>query len=868
MRIVRILRAGLGGAVLATLAAGCGGGGGNNAAPDESAKPLFVVDISNQGLDSVSLNVPFDITFSDFVKPDTIRPDTVQIRLGPRFGVQAFGDFRVSGEKVTFFPRLPVKADLSDSGLRAQSQYRVTVVGYPKVDRVNSYSGRALVRTFTGSFATAASTSPALFSVDSYKDPPPPAVLFTNPPDVLPAPPYTAPGGAQGAPTDTGISAILTRVPLRPDTVSTTNVTLTMVSRLGVLQGRPILGTPVLEQNYDSVRLSFVPTFPLADQARYALRISNRVQDLTGQYDVADNSARASLRSQADSAPPGDPLKALLLAYPEEFESRVFLIFHTRDEPQKDLTTVLGFDGNDRDQDGGIGVNVPFTTASFNSAVPGAVAAQFTAAGGNGTLGDFSPSSSTTISTNSPSAVNGQFNYQTFNIPSGVTVTVTGTVPATFLALKTVTISGVLKLTGGVGTNGEASYTTSSMPPAAGGAGGPGSGKGGDAFTGTAYTKGDDGLPGPNSGGGGGKGGIEPSTTIYGFGGGGGGGGHSPAFPATAGGAASYPSYSSWNGAGGAAGAAGGIQPTSVATSDGRNFPTLGVGAGGGGAGGNSHYYPNNWHNGAAGGGGGGGAVLVKGASTITVASSGRIEAMGGKGGDCNSTAYNYGGGAGGGGGGGSIALYANTVLTVTNGRLDTSGGAGGIPYSGGFNGGGGKGAGGYIQLEDADGSITGTSSPTVLTPDYSSGTFNPTSGPTDAASVYTSTWFNLGVFDAQIQPWTNADFIEQNYTGDYIKYEIQMAVEDRGNFGFANASVINPVTGFSSDVLKASQWLIFRTSDYTGTPTVTNIDVTPTLNGKAYQFFRLRISFTQGPGQTRTAPLAYVDRVRIRSVY
>ena len=160
---------------------GCGGGGGGGSDPEVGAQALYVVDIDLDGRDNVSLNVPMSIEFSEFVMPDSIRHDTVQIRLGPRFGVQAFGEFKVSGNIVTFFPQLPADPELADAGFQPQSEYRVTVVGHPKVNRVSAYTGRPLVRSYVGSFSTAATTSPDLFTTDTYKDAPPPKVLFTNP---------------------------------------------------------------------------------------------------------------------------------------------------------------------------------------------------------------------------------------------------------------------------------------------------------------------------------------------------------------------------------------------------------------------------------------------------------------------------------------------------------------------------------------------------------------------------------------------------------------------------------------------------------------------------------------------------------------
>ena len=863
MRLWQSVVGGLG-AGLVALAAGCSGGGGGDGGgsdPDVGAKDLFVVDMDLDQRDGVSLNTPLSIEFSEFVMPETVRHDTVQIRLGPRFGIQSFGDFKIDGNVVTFFPQLPSDPDLSDAGFQPQSSYRVTVAGHPKINRVKSFSGRPLVRTYVGEFKTAALTSADLFTVNTYKDPPPPAILFTNPPDVLPTAPWTTPGGATGVNTDAEIQMVFNRVPLLPSTITTNNVSLTLIERLGAPQNRPIQGTPIVEQTFDGTSLRFVPTFPLADQARYVLRVENRVTDLTGAYDVLDNANRTALRTMAESGV--DPaLTQFALAHPEEVDPRTFLIFTTRDEAPKNLTIFVNFDGTDLDQDGGNGVDTKQTTASFNDAVPGAVAGVLTAAGGTGGLGVFNPSANTTLSTNSPNAINGAFNYSEVTIPANVTVVVTGTLPGQILSLKPVDISGRLGASGGTGGDGEnGSYSTTGLAPlATGGPGGPGGGKGGDSSTSSSFTNpGGDGQQAPNGGGFGGQGGKQIQGTAYTFGGGGGGGGHQ--YAGNSGLAGSYPSGSAWNGAGGAGGAASGIQPTSVATNDGKTFHTKGVGGGGGGAGGNFNYASQNWHNGASAGGGGGGAILIKSAGAISV--TGDIVSKGGNGGNSNFSASNYlHGGSGGGGAGGSIVLYANSNLDVSTAVLDTSGGAGGATYpSPAYAGRGGTGGGGYIQLEDADSVITGLATATIL-PDYYVGRFDPTGTAADAPSFYVSTWFNSGVFDPILQPANNLDFTEQNFVGCSIKYEMQMAREDPQNFGNADAGSISAVDGTSSDLTRASNWVLLKDSA-SGVQ-----DVTGTLNFKGYQFYRLRISFTLKDGQKRTDPVPFVDRLRFRIVY
>jgi hypothetical protein len=854
---------GVAGILLASVAAGCGGGSGGGSDPQYGAHDLYVVDMDLDGLDGVSLNTPLQIEFSDYLLPPSVRHDTIQIRLGPRYGIQSFGDFKVSGNMVTFYPQLPAKADLSDSGFKPQSQYKISVIGYPQVDHVASYTGKPLVRSFVGAFATAASTSLNLFTTDSYRDNPPPTVQFTNPPDVLPVSPWTKVGGAVDVPTDAEMQVIFNRVPLAPSTITATNISLTMISRLGIPQTRPIQGTPTVEQSFEGTTVRFVPSFPLADQAHYILRIENRVTDLTGSFDVADNAKRTALRTLAEGGltdPDSLALKAFAIAHPEEVDPRVFLILSTRDEPTKDLTLFLNFDGTDVDQSGGNGLDKNFTTAQFNNVVPGSVAAGFTAAGGNGTLGDLIPASSTTLSTNSPSAVNGAFNFRTVDIKAGITLTVTGTLPGSILALTKMSVAGIIGATGTKGDDGESAYSTSTLPLEKGGAPGPGGGIGGDCYTGTTTYQGVAGNPGvtaANSGGKGGNPGKASTGSSMSVGGGGGGGGHQ--YAGSNGLNGNY-SSSSWNGVGGTGGGTGGILPTSAATSDGTLFYQKGVGGGGGASGGN-HFY-STWRSSAGAGGGGGGGLLLKSAGDITFTNTGQVVAKGGAGGLAGQ--YYYTGGGGGGGAGGAVAIYANGSLVVTGARVDTSGGIGGAPNSGGYAGGGGAGGGGYIELEDADGVITGVTGAGAgtFTPDYYTGKFDPTGTATDPPSVFTSTWFNTGVFDPILQTFNPLDFTEQNYPFCTIKYEMQMAIEDSASFGHANTTSITSSTGVSSDLNKASQWAVFKD------PALGIQDITSLMNDHHYQFYRIRISFTLKDGQKRNDPVPYVDRLRFRIKY
>ncbi|MBI4576042.1 MAG: hypothetical protein HY722_07240, partial [Planctomycetes bacterium] len=284
----------------------------------------------------------------------------------------------------------------------------------------------------------------------------------------------------------------------------------------------------------------------------------------------------------------------------------------------------------------------------------------------------------------------GTYDYSSFNIDAGVTVTVTGTIPLVIRCTGAVTINGTLELSGQAGGSGN-----SNVPGGVRGAAGPGGSAGGEG--GGASDLPYHGDPGAGAGGAGG-GTTAGSGQTAGAGGGGGFG--------LAGGAGAN---------GTVAGGAGGTAYGDAA------LTTLQGGSGGGGGGGGDDGGTGD--DGGGGGGGGGGAVSV-GADTITIGPTGLIRANGGDGG-----AQLYGGtgagAAGGGGSGGAIKLVANTV--TNDGSLSAAGGLAGAPGGGPLAGGGGD---GRIRIEDSDGAVAGggTASPaaSLATASTSSGTSTP----------------------------------------------------------------------------------------------------------------------------------------------
>jgi hypothetical protein len=265
--------------------------------------------------------------------------------------------------------------------------------------------------------------------------------------------------------------------------------------------------------------------------------------------------------------------------------------------------------------------------------------------GGNGTDGPFLPFISLTLDTD----VQSVYNFTTFNIPAGMTVTVIGANPITIRAQGVVTIDGVLDVSGQAGGN-----STNGVLGGLGGAGGPGGGRGGDGgcepanpglASGTAGSGRSGGQPGTDLG-------PVPGTFTDPVGGGGGGGNTTPGATGAnpnAGGGASL------------SGVGGGVV-----------FPAR-AGSGGGGGGCDIDAVPplTAGNDGGAGGGGGGGRLQLYSNDSILIGATGVIRANGGNGGTNSGN-----GGAGGGGSGGTIELAA--PLISNDGQLRAIGGAAG----------------------------------------------------------------------------------------------------------------------------------------------------------------------------------------------
>jgi len=369
------------------------------------AGALRITDIDVGLVAGVRQNRIVEFRMTQPIDPSTVTPATIRIRAQNEFGTgfskQVPGTFQVTGSAVRFFPRLPThlrdpaKTDGSfyqpgtlqddatkNAGFQPSTNHEITVVGSPDLSPVRSKKGRPLNRTYTTRFTTSPTTPKTqAFTTDAYSDAPPPGFEFSNPPDKVASAVdnYARHGGTQDVPSAIDVTLFGNKVPLSPANVRQSgNVTLTLLSRHDDASLRKLMaGVPSVEQNYDTVRLVFHPTFPLPDVGVFAMKVSKNVRDLTETYDFKNNAERLRLRdiyefmvAARDMAPgtppeqlpappidliydwPTDPVARGILqknvlilgdTYPDEVDPRVMVLFTVQDEPVSHGSLTINF---------------------------------------------------------------------------------------------------------------------------------------------------------------------------------------------------------------------------------------------------------------------------------------------------------------------------------------------------------------------------------------------------------------------------------------------------------------------------------------------------------------------------------------------
>jgi len=143
-----------------SLVTACGGGAGGPGA----GQGLVLLSFNVEALDNVALNTQLVFEFSEPVDPSTITAASLQLREGGAFGLSLPGVYMVDGAKVTFEPRLPGLCDLSDAAFKADTQYRVQLVGHPEEFSIRNMAGQPLALTTTREFHTRIDTDPQIFT--------------------------------------------------------------------------------------------------------------------------------------------------------------------------------------------------------------------------------------------------------------------------------------------------------------------------------------------------------------------------------------------------------------------------------------------------------------------------------------------------------------------------------------------------------------------------------------------------------------------------------------------------------------------------------------------------------------------------------
>ena len=745
---------------------GCGGSGGTSTGATLPGVVLISFLQSNQ--DNVPLNRVLEFRFSSPINPNTVNPDSIQVRVGPLFGQAVAGRFVVQGDVVLFEPQIPGLCDLSDSGLKPNQDYRVTLVGNPETFAIRNLAGDPLAATITQTFHTRSDTDPELF--EDQEPGQDPTVVGSSPLDGA----YPEAGSPiadpvivqQGNKVTIDFSENLQPCTLDTTTVlffqyATGDVTNGFVPKSDQTPGDPyswgsgtltspptrVRATFSLEQTAIRTRLTLTPTFgEFPDNALLVVSLTNGIKDLGNNplipyafSFVTQNRPVQTLKKTFEfTNVTGDFVRDDSISTGDVNTSR---------SPSKVQGWLL-FAG---DGDNGSNTGVPSGPENLNNPV-GCSAPYFQANDGN--PDDFDPQSDVNLNTGASlntctNTTDGSkavvFEFRTFRIKNGVTVRLTGNNPAIILVSGDINIeSGARLLARGDGSNGApngtgGSTTTSrtgdGTTPAGTGVAGGGNGGAADGNASGSYSfNGAAGYGSPDFGLSAGRGGadpvrvgpgrgnvsvntqIQPGATRNWNGPGGGGGGHASA------------------GTTGSMGNGSGTNPFALdGTIDGAGGGTYGdlngqmltaeAGSGGGGGG---AYRNNPWYSGVGGtgfsdkggsGGAGGGFIDFTAGGDIRIF--GEVDAAGGMGGAGVSDFYGGGGGGGGGSGGGIRILTPNDIALSATTKLSAAGGNGGaggaqtaapvFPPNPGGTGGLGR-----IVLEDSDSVITGLNSATV----------------------------------------------------------------------------------------------------------------------------------------------------------
>jgi hypothetical protein len=171
-------------AACGVLVSACAPRGGPPAPAPEVIELLFV---RPPRPDLVLLNEDLVFYFSREIDRASATRASLQIRSG---GEEARGSLLVDGEKVRFVPAPVLAADLSDGGYRPDTEYTVSIAGFPDLDGLRGIHGEPLSRSRTWKFHTVAANATRSGFVFEDRQPDKFGVLRMVPPLTVPQDEY------------------------------------------------------------------------------------------------------------------------------------------------------------------------------------------------------------------------------------------------------------------------------------------------------------------------------------------------------------------------------------------------------------------------------------------------------------------------------------------------------------------------------------------------------------------------------------------------------------------------------------------------------------------------------------------------------
>lgn len=460
--------------VLLALFSGCAGGtaGTANLSPGRCSATTatkFCLVSCNLGCSStdcsvsqIAQNQPISLTFSQEVDPDSVNSGTVLLRT--QSGEPPIGDLLVSGNTITFQPKIEIQGGVTFFGFRANETYVLTLP--------SGVGGGASLRSTSGDVLGARVTCQLIVSrgiIDLDNQPPAPTLVSPTSStgvsrgvtvvvefsELIDAAPFA--GTGEGSPIEYSVSR----------TVQSGGTAVCDDAQVRV----PLPGVPrvVLDPVRNKTTVSFRPSLQLPGDTCVEVRITDRVRDLSGRAAVP-----VLYRFVTETAPPED------LSVSEEFDTDARL-----DSESSSTTWANGMAMPGRL--GGTGKHGEFDPANGVDVGGGVWQWDLDRAGGI----VFRPDQ--TLTGREERVTDGAFEFTKFTVPAGITIRFLGTKAPRIRVRGDVLVEGTIDVSG----IGQPQVITALVANGQQGSpGGPGGARGGNGANQSNGTGGFDGQAG------------------------------------------------------------------------------------------------------------------------------------------------------------------------------------------------------------------------------------------------------------------------------------------------------------------------------------------------------------------------------------